>query len=201
MNAVEKHPQKQKIIDMMLDGATLTAISAKFADPPLHISQLSRFKTKLLAPAIKAMNPRSASVREIKTLATKPGINVGATLISNAHSDEPLVAARQDSLRANLEQRVEKRIMRREGWIAAAESQTIVDKEGNTYVAMDHRALASHDGNEGKDIETLAKLGNLYADGNTTNVMIAFMSAGIDGAPAQVIEGQVESVEEGELRR
>lgn len=199
MNVIEKHPQRQQIIDMLLSGASTRKVGDSVT-PKLHQSSVARFRLQLLAPAAAKLRGVQGKPKQIRQITDAAGITASPENASQTVKD----AVRQeiqDSVSA-LDERFEK-------WISDAERRPVLDRlgepvrdsDGSVLRMLEHKALASHARNRLSSLEFRAQLAGLMGDSRSTNVMIAFMSAGIDGAPAQVIEGQVESVEEGELRR
>jgi hypothetical protein len=154
MNAVEKHPQRQQIIDGILAGESLRKLAATVAKG-LHPSTLSRYRMILLGRATKTLQSQSVTSKLMKELAN-PGRDG-----ENA----------QDRLRADLQQSVEHLEKRFEPWIQNAET---VAKDGQLH----HRALASHSRNLMTAVELRARLAGLLQDSATALVQIAVCGTG-----------------------
>jgi hypothetical protein len=154
MNAVDKHPQRQQIIDGILAGATLRKLAATL-DPPLHYATLSRFRLTLLGNAGKNIHARSATAAAIKEMATG--------------KEDPGPAIQR--AKTEVQQGLQKLAKRVDGWIGNAEQ---VADDGQ----LNHRALALHARNSLTALELKAKLeGLLQHDAATlqANINIALI--------------------------
>jgi hypothetical protein len=153
MTVVEKHPQRQEIINWILAGETLRSI-AKRVVPPLNHVSLSRFKLNLVQPAIRSMRGTNAKYQVTRDIAE-----------SVAHRPQPGNGndAVRNALSAEVEQRFRHALKRRETWISAAEKVPVTDAEGNvTGYTLDHKALAAHDLNEQRALRAVGELGGLF---------------------------------------
>lgn len=110
------------------------------------------------------MRAPNDKTRAIKKIAIDKGMITSAEAIQTNDRSQATLTRNEANLKSLIEARIDKRLSRRERWIASAESQKIVDKDGEVHESMNHRALAAHDRNEGTDVEMLAKLGGLLAN-------------------------------------
>ncbi|MFH1635801.1 MAG: hypothetical protein ABIG63_17555 [Chloroflexota bacterium] len=129
--AIESHPNKQKIIDAMLEGKPSRYIREHFA-PDLHYTTIARYKRTTLAQHIR-------TARKL--------LQNNHTVVNSTHPAQQLaIATQQVSSAQPFVSRLKAREDRREGWMKKAE-----DKE-------DFRALAALDRNEHGDIRLEAEL-------------------------------------------
>ena len=168
MNAVEKHPQRQQIIDAILAGESLRAIGARVV-PHLHHTSIARFKLQLLKPAIHSLRGVSPERNRMKSLALSAGINGDA-------GEQASLA--QDAVRQEIHNSVSKLDERLEAWIADAEKAN----EGKPL----HPALSAHTRNVLSSLELRAKLSGLLTDGTVTTINVAMVQA--DSSPSQAQE-------------
>lgn len=179
MSAIEKHPQRQQIVDAILNGDSLRNIAATVA-PPVHFTTLSRFRLNLLGRASKGVHAKGSIATAIKDLCSP----------ADAKPDV------QQRLRDELQQSIQRDRARYEGWLEDAEERPVLDKLGNPMLGadgrvlrvMDHRALAAHSRNGLSAIELRAKLAGLLQD-SATNVAVQIAVLSNDSAPAgEIIE-------------
>ena len=160
MNAVEKHPQRQEIIDAILAGKALRQVAATI-DPPLHHATLARYRQVLLTSATRTMKAKGDTCLALKDLAADPSET----------------SAVNERLRGELHQSIQAANSRFDRWISSAESHEQVDPEtGEVRYNMDHGALARHSRNVLSAIELRAKLAGLLQDGSATvaiNIAVA----------------------------
>lgn len=172
MNAAEKHPQRQEIIDAILAGEALRSI-AKRVVPPMNHTTLSRFKLQILTPAVSTLRGTSSKYSELQGLALATGMK--QTRLDPASAVDLMV---KQSVHAS----IDKRIQRREAWIKSA---------WNGGTDPDHRALSAHDRNEFTDLELTARLAGLLqtgAPGETTVNIAVMVPAAAEVPEARVIE-------------
>lgn len=177
MNAVEKHPQRQEIIDGILAGNTLQHIARKL-QPKLHNSTLCRYRQVLLKSATRTMSARGATASVLKDLAQSAG----------GQSVSP------DGLREQLQGSIVKTEQRLDRWIAAAESET--DPETGE-ARFNHRALGLHTRNGLSAIELRAKLAGLLQD--SANVSVS-LNIGIVAGNSDPLEHLPEAIDISETR-
>lgn len=159
MNACDRHPQKQQIIDAILAGKSLRQIATGI-DPVVHHATIARFRVALLATAAQTMRGKSGSSQAVKQLIDSCDPSKSVSEVNSNINNE---------LRTRVHSAIDKRLTRREGWISEAESvplrdakgKILRDAAGEVVTTLDHRALAAHDGNELKDLRTIAELGGL----------------------------------------
>lgn len=175
MNQIDKHPQRQQIIDGILSGQSLRTIGHSVV-PQVHHTTLARFKLKLVGPAVRAMRGVNTNARDLKAIASAAGLDMDPANAAERYAED---------LRKMVQERVAARLERRGGWISEAEKRPIADKNGNVFNDMDHRALSAHDRNEGTDLEFLARLAGLLSDGGSTTIN---MQIGIQPQQAQAQE-------------
>lgn len=153
MTQIDKHPQKQLIIEAILAGESLRAIGAKVV-PSVHHTSLARFRAKAMMNVAATIRGRRPEYVAIKEIAAASDTTRKADVV-NREAD--------DSLRQRVNTAIDKRLNRREQWISAAEK----DPDG-----LDHRALAGHDSNELRDLRTIAELGGLLSQPTASNVTV-----------------------------
>lgn len=181
MTAVEKHPQRQEIIDAILAGTSLRKITETLK-PTLHIATLSRYRMVLLGRASRTLHGKSVTSSVLKDLTT-PGQGG-----DNA----------KEHVRKDLQHSAKKFKERREQWIEDAWKRPVLDKEGlpiqdgeGGFVRQaDHRALAAHDRNNMGSLEFEARLHGLLQDGATGPLTINAVVM-MPAAPAGEEQGQV----------
>jgi hypothetical protein len=170
MNAVEKHPQRQEIIDGILAGKQLTLI-AKGLQPRLHFTTIGRYRQVLLKGVTASMHGKGATSSALKELAESSG----------SHSTP------SESLREQLQRSIVRTETRLDRWIQAAESET--DPEtGETR--FNHRALGLHTRNGLSAIELRAKLAGLLQESANVSMQLAIgiMVGTRESEPAEVID-------------
>lgn len=163
MTAIDTHPQRQQIIEQILAGTPLRTIGTN-AVPPLHHTTLSRFKLKLVAPAVKRMRGSSPKHQEIKDIARASGVFGDAS---------EGAAEVQDAMRQRVYSAVDKLDDQFAGWIQDADNRAVLDKlgmpvrdsDGTVVRYKEHRALAAHSSNMLKSLEFRARLAGLLQDG------------------------------------
>lgn len=168
-SVLEKHPQAKQIIDLILDQVPSTKIKSKL-DLRVNTKTVDRFRKLIIERAFKT------PAKTLNTIA-KPSI-------SNAHSDAlsrtvevVQSGATVGGLRSRIDSLLDKRLGRRDRWIADAETSQVVNPvTGEVHHDMNHGALSRHDANELRDIETMAKLGGLLNDSPQTNVQLVIIS-------------------------
>ena len=151
---------------------------------------ISRFKLKLLGPAVQSLSGKSESRKIIRDIAGTAG----------AHGDPSQVAESvRESLRRELQGAINRDRQRRESWISDAEKRPVLDKlgepvkdsDGTVVRYLEHKALASHDRNNLTSLELQAKLAGVLQDtatqGATIRAVVLMPSPG-DPAAAQPAE-------------
>lgn len=166
MNTLERHPQRQQIIDAILAGTPLRNIAAT-VDPPLHYSTLSRFRSTLVSSVASRIHARGESAKAIKTMAD--GATTYARGVSN-QSDTDKGESNREEIRALLQRATAKLESRFESWIKNAEEPA---EDGQLH----HSALSLHSRNALNAIELRAKLAGLLQDvaGVANNVAMAVL--------------------------
>lgn len=171
MNSVEKHPQRQQIIDDIISGKPLVQIAAKL-DPPLHFATISRYRTKVLGVATRKMHGKSATTKALKEFGQAVASEDGENDVKKALRDELQMSCK----RLN---------ERRERWIQDAERVAVYDDSGAAVGSkMDHRALSSYDRNDLSSIELQAKLAGILQETANHVQIVASMQIGSDGQVA-----------------
>ncbi len=177
MSVVDLHPQRQQIIEGILNGLSLRTIG-RTAVPPIAHTTLAGFRAKMLQTAAKSLRPHTV------------GRNILKDAIMAGHPDRPDIGAAQrveDTLRTELTDIVRSKFERRERWIKDAEDRPVLIEgkplmlDGRPLTQMDHKALAAHDRNDATYVDLLARLGQLYSDsGESGPGLTAVMSFGGD---------------------
>lgn len=190
MLSVELHPQRQFILDCLADPAKQWSNNAiaELLDPPISAVTISKYRRRVLLTAGVRVLPKvhkKNDVQEMNTVQQMDSFGVDG--------------AKQDLLK-----RVQKHSLRRERWIADAESKILRDADGlpmlgpdgKVLTELDHRALASHDRNHQSALELEGRLtGALLEQSSQTNVQIAILAPGtvpaaaepVDAGPAAVV--------------
>jgi hypothetical protein len=179
MNAVEKHPQRQQIIERILAGESMRSIGATVV-PPVHHTSVARFRLKALGKATRTMRGKSPEVLSLKELSLASGAN------GNAFDG---IQAVSEQLRSELHNAVEADRERLRKYLADAEAAQFVDPvTGEVSHNMDHGALARHIRNSLSSIELRARLSGLLQDGAgvAVNVAIAVAASPVQDEPVGI---------------
>lgn len=58
-NTIDKHPERNKIIDMLVGGASVRAVAGKFG---MNHQTVQNYRTKVVAPAAKLLRPEAQAI-------------------------------------------------------------------------------------------------------------------------------------------
>lgn len=156
MGVVDLHPQKQEIIEALISGESLRKLGQRVV-PPLHHTQLARYRVKIVGAVAQSVRGTSAKYRNLKELGN------ACDLTKNTQDK---AASASNALMERVQSAIDSRLSRRNTWFADAERLPIRSEDGEILgYRKDHKALAAHDSNELRDLRTIAELGGLLATG------------------------------------
>ncbi len=102
-HAVESHPQRQYIIDALLNGRPVRAIAATL-DPPIHFTALQRYKLKVIRPAVNkavavakltgnvATNTKTIKTQDISEVESAAVLRDATNVLRTSDITEPYLA-------------------------------------------------------------------------------------------------------------
>jgi hypothetical protein len=122
--AVDRHPQKQKIIDALLSGEPPKVI-AKWCRPPIHFTTLYSFRKSVVLPALKRAT-QTANILNNKDLDLTPQTSL-------AENSSAIVATSQALETEPILRRLSAKFGRLDGAIA----ETLQKKDFETYAKLE----------------------------------------------------------------
>lgn len=170
-------------------GESLRKLATRL-NPPIHHSTLSLYKSKYIAPAIRALRSNSPKVQAIKKMAVESGIKLDRGAMKAIQNVPSPTTPDTQGLTAELQGIIRKKLGKIEEWTDDAENEIVYDSEGNMVgKRMNHNALGLHTRNAMTAVKTIGELAGIFNTPTVSNVLqvVVSMPAPVASEPTDCI--------------